>query len=95
MKKRVKRQEGFATFDDYFHGLFKEKIIKSVPLKKHFIKKYEQLIKQEKRLNLALKKSLEKLKNQFWKQIQKDVKAKSTQLLRLNLQDSTVEFLSE
>lgn len=75
------------------------KVIKSVPLKKHFLKQLQKL-KKEKEVLIELvkeaankKENLDKKIDNLWEQITKDIKVKSIQRLRINTKDLTVEVL--
>lgn len=101
MKKTTPKQK---SLEEIFSTLIKSltpKVIKSVPLKKHFLKQYQKLDKEKKVLielakeTINKKENLDKKIDNLWEQIAKDVKAKPVQKLRINTEDLTVEFLED
>ena len=82
MKKTTPKQK---SLEEIFSTLIKSltpKVIKSVPLKKHFLKQYQKLDKEKKVLielakeTINKKENLDKKIDNLWEQIAKDVKEK-------------------
>jgi hypothetical protein len=99
MKKTTPEQKSLEEILAASLGLSTPKVIKTVPLKKHFVK---QIKEYDKSINVLKKKHenivkefdrLVKIRSKIWDKITKDVKAKPEQELMVNKEINAVQFL--